>query len=343
MPQFVDELRHLDLHVILGRLATAGIVLAAFMALAWLSTRVVRLWLRRMAARRGPQLGDALVAAAGGGVTLFIILVGVYQAVEVLEVSDRALRWVDAAVYLVAAFVAVRVLIRIFVALLRHYFEHRADGPSRDRAAREYLPITTTGTTVAFALLGAITVAHHFGYEMTSLVAALGVGSLAIGLAAQQTLGNMFAGFVLLVDRPFRPGDRIRLASGETGEVAEIGIRSTKILLDEKNLLIVPNTELANSRVVNFEFPSSEVRGEVRVKVPLASDLDATIKLIHDLVSQDGSVLSQPSPVVRCVALDETGVSLAAHYAVATVSHSGAVADRVVRGVARALLTPRAT
>src|SRR6185369_4384850 len=121
----------------------------------------------------------------------------------------------------------------------------------RERLEREYVPLISKITTLAVALIVVIVVAKHFGKDVTSLVAALGVGSLAIGLAAQQTLGNMIAGFTLLFDRPFRVGDRIQLATGESGEVQDIGVRSTRIIMPSRNLLIVPNAELVNSQMVN--------------------------------------------------------------------------------------------
>src|SRR6202012_1541153 len=100
-------------------------------------------------------------------------------------------------------------------------------GAERARLEREYVPLAEKATSLAVSFIVVIVVAKHFGKDVTSLVAALGVGSLAIGLAAQETLGNMIAGFVLLVDRPFRPGERVRLASSEVGEVVIIGVRST--------------------------------------------------------------------------------------------------------------------
>ena len=72
----------------------------------------------------------------------------------------------------------------------------------------------------------------------------LGVGSLAVGLAAQDTLANMFAGFTLMLDRPFRVGDRIQLASGEVGDVEAIGMRATRIKTSDETILVVPNSLL---------------------------------------------------------------------------------------------------
>jgi small-conductance mechanosensitive channel len=144
---------------------------------------------------------------------------------------------------------------------------------------------------------------------VSSLVAALGVGSLAIGLAAQQTIGNMIAGFVLLVDRPFRPGDRIRLATGESGEVLDVGVRSTRIRLGDRNLLIVPNTELANSRVLNYATAALPVRGEVKVLVSYATDLERATGLLRGL--PDGEARIVPGSVTaRVGALLPQGVEL---------------------------------
>ena len=114
--------------------------------------------------------------------------------------------------------VRARLVIRLVALLLTSSVTH-VGGSERTRLEREYVPLAEKATSLAVTFIVVIVVAKHFGKDVTSLVAALGVGSLAIGLAAQQTLGNMIAGFVLLVDRPFRPGDRVRLATGEIGEV----------------------------------------------------------------------------------------------------------------------------
>src|SRR6185295_9657089 len=93
--------------------------------------------------------------------------------------------------------------------------------------AREFTPLFSKVGRVFIALVALTMLLQHFGVNVASLVVSLGVGSLAVGLAAQDTLANMFAGFTILLDQPFRVGDRIQLATGEIGDVQSIGMRST--------------------------------------------------------------------------------------------------------------------
>jgi small-conductance mechanosensitive channel len=181
------------------------------------------------------------------------------------------------------------------------------------------------------ALVAVIVIAKHFGKDVTSLIAALGVGSLAIGLAAQQTLGNMIAGFTLLFDRPFRVGDRIQLATGELGDVLTIGVRSTRICMVNRNLLIVPNAELVNSRVVNFHFPTPSARGEVRVTVAYGSDVEKATRLLVELAAADDRVAKSPPPGARVAQLGNAGIDLAVGFEVVSHTEVGAVEDQLRR------------
>ncbi len=118
--------------------------------------------------------------------------------------------------------------------------------------AAEFGPLISKLGKIFIALVAVIMVLQHFQVDVSSLVVSLGVGSLAVGLAAQDTLANMFAGFTLLVDRPFRIGEKIRLASGDEGEVRAIGIRATQIRTADQMLLIVPNSLLVKERLLNL-------------------------------------------------------------------------------------------
>jgi small-conductance mechanosensitive channel len=161
-----------------------------------------------------------------------------------------------------ALFAAAVVLVAVAAArALRIVLEWYAARPHVEgEAAREFLPLLGRLGQVFLALVAVITILQQLGVNVASLVVSLGVGSLAVGLAAQDTLSNMFAGFTLLLDRPFRVGERIQLASGEAGDVEQIGMRATLLRTGEGTLLIVPNSALVKERLLNLSRPAPPAR-----------------------------------------------------------------------------------
>jgi small-conductance mechanosensitive channel len=293
------------------RLVLALTALAFSSIVAWIVGILSDRWARARAGRAG-ESGAPLserIAQIRRGLTRVVLFIGAYFAVEAAPLPSKIERALAGTLFVLGAWSVARLITHLVGLLLATSVAHVA-GEDRARLEREYVPLGQKITTLVVGLILVIVVAKYFGQDVTSLVAALGVGSLAIGLAAQQTLGNMIAGFVLLVDRPFRPGDRIKLASGEAGDVLEIGVRSTRITLLDKNLLIVPNAELVNSRVVNFEFPTSAGRGDVRVQVSPAADLQRATQLLLAIAADDERVAKQPAPSVAVTAIRPGAVEL---------------------------------
>ena len=308
---------------ILTDLLRFGLIIGVALAVAWASGRVVRRWLATGDAGSVPLREGALSAFRS-----FVVLVGLYEAARSLPLAHEAAAFTDGIIYVLAVLFAARFLVRAAALALHRYLLRTAasDEAARERAEREYVPIASTAVTVGAALMAVILIAHHFGHDVSSLVTAFGVGSLAIGLAAQATLGNTIAGFILLVDRPFRPGDRIRLASGESGQIQEIGIRSTRILLPEGNMLVVPNAELANTRVVNLSYPRAQTRGEVRVKVEAGSVEQACVILL-ELAAAESAIVGADrdggvAPLVGVTAIDGKAVEIALRFQVPTGDRS---------------------
>jgi small-conductance mechanosensitive channel len=309
-------------------LAILALTVAAAMIAGALSARWAHRRTKAALSERNERRIERL-SREGVALTIFI---GAYLAIEVSPLPSKIEAVLAGIAFVLGALVSARIVIRVVALLLTSSLTH-VNEHERTRLEREYVPLAEKATSLAVAFVFAIVVAKHFGKDVTSLVAALGVGSLAIGLAAQQTLGNMIAGFTLLVDRPFRPGDRIKLASGETGEVQEIGVRSTRILLGDANLLIVPNTELVNSRVVNYALPTKATRGEVKVVISYGANVERARTLLCELALADERIARAPEPVARVAALTERGVELAVGFEVALHGDAAAVEEALRRAV----------
>jgi len=168
----------------------------------------------------------------------------------------------------------------------------------------------------------------HFSYDILSLVTALGVGSLAIGLAAKDTMANMVSGFTLMIDRPFRIGDRIQLGA-QVGDVVDIGLRSTKIKGGDNTYLIIPNSELCNTTLINQAFPDSRGKGRVNVGIAYGSDVErAKALLVSTAASVDG-VLPDPAPEAYFTSFGESSLSLALFFWTDHYTQLFAVTDRI--------------
>jgi len=144
------------------------------------------------------------------------------------------------------------------------------------RAAVAMLPSVNLVSNLARILvltLGGLVILQTLGISITPLITALGIGGLAVGLALQDTLAKLFAGIHILVSRQVRPGDYVRLDSGEEGYVQDVTWRYTTIRQLPNNLTIVPNAKLASAVVTNYYLPDTELAVLVQVGVSYDSDL----------------------------------------------------------------------
>lgn len=167
--------------------------------------------------------------------------------------------------------------------------------------------ITNPATFVVralFALLATIIVLENLGVSLTAVWTTLGVGSVAVALALQDTLGNFFSGLYLLADRPVTAGDFIRIDSGQEGFVVRIGWRSTTLRTLPNNLVVIPNSTLAKSIITNYSAPEPRMALVMPVSVAYGTDPGRVEEVLGEVAEQairDGleGLRADPAPVVR--------------------------------------------
>jgi len=302
---------------LLSHLLIAALMFLGTVALGWLARRFLTTIGRRLAARTNTALDDAIIEIIVNSVKWIAVVTGFYLATEELtratDPADLLARqWLGYAHGIIfVCFVAVLgvVLIRIADTSLKNAMERHARRTS-SKLNEALFPLVNRIINILIALIALIIILHHFGQDVSSLVVSLGVGSLAIALAAQETIANMIGGFVIMTDRPFRVGDRVKLPSGEVGDVQEIGIRSTKILDFDNNLIVSPNAELIKGRIINYSYPSDQIRIAVDVNVPYGTDLERAKAIITELAIQHPDVSKTPPPAVFLIAFGESSLNL---------------------------------
>jgi small-conductance mechanosensitive channel len=150
------------------------------------------------------------------------------------------------------------------------------------------------------ALVGLIIILDHFGFNISALLTAIGIGGLALSLAAQDTIANMISGVIILIDQPFRAGDRIEIQELNTwGDVISIGLRSTRIRTLDNRLVIVPNSGISNNQVVNYTFPDPRYRIQTEIGVAYGTDLRFAREVItKSLKGVEGVIPNMPVDVL---------------------------------------------
>jgi small-conductance mechanosensitive channel len=302
---------------ILHYAVSALLVFVAAMVLGWIAKRVLSTVGRRLAAKTGSELDDVILEIILDRIKWIAVVAGAYLASEqlsqaVASTDVSAHRWLGYAKGVIfVCFVAVVtvLLIRVADTSVKHAIERHARRTS-SKINEALLPLLNRLINILVVLIAVITVLHHFGQDVSSLVVSLGVGSLAIALAAQETIANMIGSFVIMTDRPFRVGDRIKLPSGEMGDVQEIGIRSTKILDFDNNLIISPNAELVKGRIINYSYPSEQIRVFVDISVAYGTDIDRLKVIILRLAQENPDLLKSPPPLVVLTGFGDSFVNL---------------------------------
>jgi small-conductance mechanosensitive channel len=226
---------------------------------------------------------------------IWIAILGVHLAIQVSTLPDAVTRAgpkVLAALWIVFFTV---MCMRIARDLARHY------GATIPGALR-VTSLTQNLAQGVVAIIGLMWLLKLYGWGITGIWTALGVGGLAVALALQDTLSNLFAGFYVAVAGQVGLGDYIKLNTGEEGYVADITWRSTIIRSLANNLIIVPNTKLAQAIVTNFHLPERRMSASLRVDVRYDSDPDKVERLLLEAgmggAHEIAGMLAEPAPSV---------------------------------------------
>ncbi len=252
-------------------LVSLALLGASYLAARFLSYLLGRL-LERTARRTASTLDDKLLSALKQPITYLLFLCGAWLAIHRLPGPAALLQRLDLMLFVLGVLLVTMALMRAYRIVL-HWYTTQSQLAEPDGLAREFRPMLTRLGQAFLAGVAMIAILHRFGVNVQSLVVSLGVGSLAVGLAAQDTLANLFAGLVLMMDRPFRIGERIQLTTGEIGDVEAVGIRATRLRTLDETILVVPNSVIVKDRLVNQSRPTRHITCRLDVGVAYGSDL----------------------------------------------------------------------
>ena len=228
--------------------AALGITMGIFLlgkVLNWIMGNVIH----KAAARTSSRLDDFVVGTMDKPLVVIFTALGLRIAVETLTLADGLVQFVENAIQATVVLAVTWMIVRFFHAFVRNILQplaERTDSNLDD----QLLPILQRWGSVGIWILGVILALDNAGFDVAAFMAGLGIGGLALAMAAKDTVSNIFGGFTIFADRPFALNDRVRVA-GFDGTVTDIGIRSTRLRTLDGCEVTIPNHSFSDSPVEN--------------------------------------------------------------------------------------------
>jgi small-conductance mechanosensitive channel len=303
-----------------------------------LGTWLIRRILPRLARRTDTEFDDAFLAEAGPGLRWLVVLYVLQSATLRLTFVSAGLKTGLLDIYFVLTLaLAFRILWRM-VDLAERWYTERAARVGRSDELAPVITLLVRVGRVVLAILGVTILLSHFGVNVTGFAAALGVGGLAFSLAARDTIADAIAGFIILVDRPFRIGDRIEIqGEGTWGDVTDIGLRTTRIRTRDNRMVIVPNSVIGANQVINYSYPDPRYRIETHVGIAYGTDIETARKVIVDAVRDLQDVLPDKPVDALYIDMGDSAMIFRVRWWIESYVDTRRVVDRVHSALQRAL------
>lgn len=255
-------------------------------------------------------------------------LIGVYGAVHTVTLERETVA-VAHQILLVLMILVITVVLMRFAADLVELYSRRVGGVFISTSI-----FTNLARTIVF-IIGLLMALQSLGISIAPILTALGVGGLAVALALQDTLSNLFSGIHVIASKQVRPGDYVKLNTGEEGYVTDITWRYTTVQTTTNNMIIVPNSKLASAIVTNYYFPEKELFVAVPVVVSYDADLEEIEKLAVEtaleVVEATPGAVGSFLPFVRFQKMGQFGVSLNVVFKVAEFNDQFVIRHEFIR------------
>lgn len=279
------------------------IILTIFFTISQLFVFISQKIILRLTKKTKTDIDDLIVAKTSKPISLILLLIGIRFAIipqkiraDILDMIEHAIASLIIAIITYIAIVVLNIIISNWGKKFASKTESRIDD--------EVVSLFQKFARIALSFIGLIFILDAWGVKVGPLLASLGIAGLAVAFALQTTLGNIFGGISLIIDKSITVDDFIKLDDNTQGFVTDIGLRSTKIKSLDGDLIILPNGKLADSKIYNYHKPLPTTRVTVEFGVKYGSDVENVRNITMSEIKSLNLALKAPEPQVI---LDELG------------------------------------
>ena len=222
--------------------------------------------------------GRVLVAKVGSILSFIILLFGLSASLSPLTVLAPYLLLINKIIHTIIVIIAIRVAMLLSDKAIDRWIKKWAE-KSEDTTDDQIIALLHKLTKAIGIIIAGVIILDVWGADIGPLLASLGIAGLAIAFAMQSTLGNLFGGVSIIVDRSVRPGDVVEIDT-TMGTVEDVGLRSTRIRTFTNELIVIPNGQVADAKIINHILPSKRVRLDIPLGVAYGSDVEKVKKTV---------------------------------------------------------------
>jgi len=292
LPESLRQLLDLQIGMFqLGDLLLSFAIIVFALLVRGFLTRYLFARLKRLAERTRMEYDDRFLAALQKPAETLVLVIGIFLAVVVLPLDPQWQHFVSLVfrgAAMLVVFWGLLKLVDVFVdAATAAMGATGADG-----AIHGFAPLIKKATRIFLIIIAGVMVVDNLGFDIGGILATLGVGGLAMAIAAKDTVANLYGSIALILDRPFKVGDWIQVGNDVDGDVEEIGLRSTKVRTWPKTVISIPNAVLANEKINNWSrMPKRRVKQVVGVTYETPPEtMNAIVEDIRALLRADEGV-----------------------------------------------------
>jgi MscS family membrane protein len=287
-------------------------------------------YLKKLAAKTETNLDDLIIDAIEEPIVIFIFAGGLYVALKTLNISASALPITSGIVTTIFIMDVVWLLLRLIDIVIKEVLlpiTKKTDSNLDD----QLIPIFSKGVKAAVVIIGLLVTLSNFGVDITALIAGLGIGGLALALASKDTVENIFGAFAILLDKPFMINDRL-IIEGVTGDVMEVGLRSTRLLTLDHTELYIPNSKIVTSKVENISRPSSHLAVSYKLSVTYettGAKLKEAMAIVKRILDETDGISKDFATTVAFTEFADSSLEILVKYWIDDYKKKPQVVDRV--------------
>ncbi len=254
--------------------------------------------LHARAEKTGTEIDDMIMKSLRMPSLFWILALGLYAGLLLSDLPQKYVFFFSKAIHVIIILSITLAVANMAGKIFRNYIQ------------KSNLPFPTTGLAYgilksSILIVGFLIILGVLGISITPILTALGVGGLAVALALQDTLANLFAGIHVLMEKSIRVGDFIKLETGQEGYVEDITWRTTRVRMLPNNIVVIPNSKLAQSVVTNYFLPEKRMSLQIPISVSYASDPEQVERLLVEearkAMGDVPGLLGEPEPFVRFI------------------------------------------